>query len=298
MNPVDISVCIVSYEAGELLRKCLHTLAAHTQSSLEIILVDNGSTDGTQEMIQEEFPSVRLIRNPTNQGFTKPMNQAFRKSRGKYILQLNPDTEVMPEAVDLLAKFLEDNPGVGICGPKVLNRDGSFQAQCRRGESRPWAVISYFLGLSALYPESEFFGQYLLNYMDEDLTHSVAGVSGSCMLIRKEALEQVGYLDERFFAFQEDSDLCLRTRQAGWEIYYVPDARIIHYGSLGGSHVHQARSIFEWHKSYFLFYRKNYASDYFFLFNWIYYSAMLIKLFFSLISNSLRKGFHIGSQRT
>jgi GT2 family glycosyltransferase len=297
MKPVDISVCIVTYKARELLRKCLQTLIKNTESSLEIIVVDNGSGDGTAEMIQKEYPSIQYIRNSVNQGYTKPMNQALRKSRGGYVLQLNPDTEVLPGAIDTLANFLNDNPVVGICGPKVLNRDGSFQAQCRRGESRPWAVISYFSGLSTLFPESEFFGQYLLNYFDEDSTHPVAGVSGSCMLVRKEVFEQIGYLDERFFAFQEDSDFCLRTCRAGWEVYYVPDARIIHYGSLGGSHVHQARSIYEWHKSYFLFYRKNYAGDYFFLFNWLYYAAMFIKFVLSLLGNYLRKGFHVGAQR-
>ena len=225
------------------------------------------------------------------------MNQALRKSRGKYVLQLNPDTELLPSAIDILAKFLDDNPGAGICGPKVINRDGTFQAQCRRGESRPWAVISYFSGLSALFPESKFFGQYLLNYINEDKIHPVSGVSGSCMLVRKEVLVQVGYLDERFFAFQEDSDLCLQARREGWDVYYVPDARIIHFGSLGGSHVHQARSIYEWHKSYFLFYRKNYASDYFFILNWLFYAAMFFKFVLSLFGNYLRKGFHIGSQR-
>lgn len=297
MKPVDISVCIVTYEAGELLRKCLQTLIENTRSSLEIIVVDNGSRDGTEEIIRKEFPSIQYTRTPVNQGFTKPMNQALQKSTGRYVLQLNPDTEVLPGAIDCLANFLDDNPGVGICGPKVLNRDGTFQAQCRRGESRPWAVISYFSGLAALFPESEFFGQYLLNYIDEDTIHPVSGLSGSCMLVRKEVFGQVGYLDERFFAFQEDSDFCLRARRSGWEIYYIPDARIIHYGSLGGSHVHQSRSIYEWHKSYFLFYRKNYAGDYFFLFNWLYYAAMLFKLVLSLLVNYLRKGFHIGSQR-
>jgi GT2 family glycosyltransferase len=136
-----------------------------------------------------------------------------------------------------------------------------------------------------------------MNYMDEDETHPVAGVSGSCMLIRREIIDQIGYLDERFFAYQEDADFCYRARQAGWQVYYVPTAQIIHFGSLGGSHVHQYRSIYEWHKSYFLYYRKNLARDYFFLFNWVYYLAMLIKFLFALLKNFVREEFSVGSRK-
>jgi len=297
MNAVDISVCIVTYQAKDLLRNCLQSLFKNTQSDIEVIIVDNGSTDGTTAMLQDEFQSVRIIENPRNEGFTKPMNQALHAGQGRYLLQLNPDTIILPGALDNLSQFLDQNPDVGICGPKVLNADHTLQAPCRRGESRPWAVISYFIGLSALFPDSKFFGQYLMNYKGEDETHPAAGVSGSCMLIRREVTEQIGYLDERFFAFQEDSDFCFRARAAGWKIFYFPDAQIVHFGSMGGSHVHPYRSIYEWHKSYYLLYRKNFARDYFFLFNWLYYLAMVVKFSLTIVANSLRKGFFIGSRR-
>ena len=184
---------------------------------------------------------------------------------------------------------MESQHEVGICGPKVLNTDGTLQKPCRRGESRPWAVFTYFLGLSSLFPKSKFFGEYLMNYMDEDETHEVAGVSGSCMLIRREVIDQIGYLDERFFAYQEDADYCFRTREAGWEIYYMPEAQIIHYGGQGGSRVQPFRSIYAWHHSYYLYYRKNLAKDYFFLFNWVYYFIMLVKLALALLLNLFRK---------
>ena len=294
---VDISVCIVTYEAREFLRACLDSLYDNTELSFEVIVVDNGSKDGVAGMLQEQFPDVRILKNQTNQGFTKPMNQALRLGRGRYLLQLNPDTLIPPDALDHLVKFLDDNPEVGICGPKVLNRDRTMQKPCRRGESRPWAVFTYFSGLAALFPQSEVFGGYLMNYMDEDETHPVAGVAGSCMLIRREVIDQIGYLDERFFAYQEDADFCYRARQAGWQVYYVPSAQIIHFGSLGGSHVHQYRSIYEWHKSYFLYYRKNLARDYFFPFNWVYYLAMLTKFLFALLKNFVREEFSVGSRK-
>jgi hypothetical protein len=290
LTGTSLSVCIVTFLARDLLRDCLQSLYANTQLDFEVIVVDNGSRDGVAEMLQQEFPAVRLIENDNNAGFTRPMNQALQAGRGRYLLQLNPDTLILPQALDRLVAFLEDHPEAGICGPKVLNRDGTLQKPCRRGESRPWAVFTYFSGLAARFPHSKTFGEYLLSYMDEDETHPVAGVSGSCMLIRREVVEQIGYLDERFFAYQEDADYCFRARQAGWQIYYAPQAQIIHYGGMGGSRVQPYRSIFEWHKSYFLYYRKNLARDYFFLLNWLYYLAMFLKLLYALSLNFIRKG--------
>lgn len=192
---------------------------------------------------------------------------------------------------------MESQPEVGICGPKVLNTDDTLQKPCRRGESRPWAVFTYFLGLSSLFPKSKLFGEYLMNYKDEDETHEVAGVSGSCMLIRREVINQIGYLDERFFAYQEDADYCFQARRSGWKICYVPTARITHYGGQGGSRVQPYRSIYEWHRSYWLYYRKNLAGDYFFLFNWLYYLAMLVKLAITLFANLVRKEKSAGRQK-
>jgi GT2 family glycosyltransferase len=213
------------------------------------------------------------------------------------LLQLNPDTLLLPEAIDRLAAFMDQRPEVGICGPKVLNRDLTLQKPCRRGEPRPWAVLTYFLGLSALFPSSPFFSQYLMSYMPEDATHPVDGVAGSCMLARRALIDQIGYLDERYFAYQEDADFCFRARQAGWKVYFMPQAQIIHYGSLGGSRVQPYRSIYEWHRSYFLYYRRHLAKDYFFLFNWLYYLAMGLKLIWSLGINLFRVDKFAGSRK-
>ncbi len=296
MTPV-VSICILTYQARDYLRQCLQSLAENTALEYEVIIVDNGSQDRVAEMVEQEFPGVRLIQNQSNEGFTKPMNQAMRAGTGRYLCQLNPDTLILPGAIDRLVDFMDTHPEVGICGPKVLNRDLTLQKPCRRGESRPWAVISYFTGLARLFPKSPLFGQYLMSYLDEDQIHPVAGVSGSCMLIRKEVVEQIGYLDELFFAYQEDADYCLRARQAGWEVYYMPEAQIIHYGGMGGSRVEPYRSIFEWHRSYYLFYKKHYAREYFFLFNFFYYILMFIKLLLALLVNFLRKDKFAGSRK-
>jgi GT2 family glycosyltransferase len=276
----------------------LHSLYENTNAlDFEVIVVDNGSNDGVAEMLRLEFPAVRFIENESNAGFTRPMNQSLHVGQGRFLLQLNPDTLILPEAFDRLVAFLDAHPDAGICGPKVLNKDRTLQKPCRRGEPRPLAVISYFTGLSTLFPRSQLFGGYLMNYMGEEETHEVAGVSGSCMLIRREVVDQIGYLDESFFAYQEDADYCFRARQAGWRIFYVPEAQIIHYGGQGGSRVHPYRSIVAWHKSYFLFYRKHLAKDYFFLFNWLYYAAMFVKLGYTLLANFLRKEKYAGPRR-
>jgi len=292
-----MSVCIVSLNSCGYLRDCLHSLAENTRASYEVIVTDNGSTDGTQAMLAAEFPYVQLIQNQRNEGYTRPMNQALLRGRGEYLAQLNPDTVVLPGALDELIAFLVAHPEVGVCGPKVLNRDRTLQKPCRRGEPRPWAVFSYFSGLAALFPKSRLFGEYLMSYKDEDETHAVAGVSGSCMLIRRAVIDRIGYLDERFFAYQEDADYCFRARQAGWEVYYHPPAKIIHYGGMGGSRVQPFRSIYEWHRSYYLYYRKNLARDYFFLFNWLYYLAMGAKLLLSLGLNFIRRDKFAGSRK-
>ncbi len=295
---MNLSICIVSLQARDYLRECLVSLAKNPPAGeYEIIVVDNGSTDGTSDMLQAEFPHVHVIRNAQNNGYTAPMNQALRVSRGAYAAQLNPDTLITPGAFDELIHFLECHAEAGICGPKVLNPDGTLQGPCRRGEPRPWAVISYFTRLYRMFPKSKLFGGYLMNYMDEDIAHEVAGVAGSCMLIRREVIQQIGYLDERFFAYQEDADYCFRATHAGWQIYYVPQAKIIHYGGRGGSRIEPFRSIIEWHKSYWRYYRKNLAKDYIFLFNWFYYALIFAKLLWAFTVNAFRKEKYAGPRR-
>lgn len=298
LNTPDLSICIVTFQAREVLRDCLRSLIENTRSStFEVIVVDNGSQDGVGEMLQAEFPQVTYIQNGFNEGYTRPMNRALRASSGSFLLQLNPDTIILQGALDRLVEFMLEHPQAGICGPKVLNRDGTLQKPCRRGLPRPLAVFSYFTSLYALFPRSKLFGGYLMNYMDEDVTHEVAGVSGSCMLIRREVVDQIGYLDERFFAYQEDADYCFRAMKAGWQVIYFPEAHVIHFGGQGGSRVFPYRSIVEWHRSYWLYYRKNLASDYFFAFNWFYYLVIMLKLLYALSINALRKDKFAGPRR-
>ncbi len=293
-----ISICIVTYKAGQLLKDCLDSIYQSPPAvPFEVIVVDNRSEDGTKELLQNEYPQVQYTELSSNEGYTRPMNIALKMARGCYLVQLNPDTLVLPGALDRLVGFMDEHPEAGICTPKVLNRDGTLQKQCRRSAARPWDAFTYFSGLARRYPRSRRFAGYLMTYLDENEINEVEAVSGSCMVIRRAVVDAIGYLDELFFAYQEDADFCFRARQAGWRIYYFPEAQIIHYGGQGGSKVEVYRSIYQWHRSYYLYYRKHLAKDYFFLFNWLYYGLMGAKLALTLGATLLRKEKYAGTRK-
>lgn len=285
----ELSICILTLNSVEYIRKCLKSIQQFPpDGGYEILVADNGSNDGTVPMLQDEYPAVKIILNKENLGFTKPNNQMLRQAKGNFLLLLNPDTLLTEDCFNPQLDFLKANPDVGISIPKVLNADGSFQKQSRRGEATPIEVIGYFFKLGKLFPKNKPLNGYLVSWLPEDEVAEVKAVSGSCMFIRRETWEQVGDFDERFFAYQEDSDYCRRARQKGWKIMYVPISHIIHYGGEGGSKAQPIKSIYQWHRSYFLYYRKHFAEGHFFLFNWFYYLLMAAKLALALLINLFR----------
>ena len=215
----DLTICIVSYNTKPYLQQCLESIREIDNNIGEIIIVDNASSDGSVELIQQCYHQAMLIQNKTNPGYTAAMNQALRVGSGRYLMQLNPDTIVQPGGFIPIIQYMDEHPEVGICTPRILNSDGSLQKQCRRSSARPWDVITYFTRLSSLFPKSRVFGRYLLTWAPDNEILEVEAVSGSCMLIRREVLDRVGYLDEDFFAYQEDADLCFRVREKGWKIF-------------------------------------------------------------------------------
>lgn len=296
---MNFSFNIVTYNSLEPLRDCLRSLVSSLDSDIqyEITIIDNGSTDQVVDFIEKQFPIINIIKNPDNLGYTKAMNQGLRISSGDYLIQLNPDVFVNEGTFQTLKSWMDDHPEVGICIPKVLNQDGSFQKQCRRGFARPLEVFAYFLKLDRLFPNNKKLGNYVKTYLPEDEIAEVDSVSGSCMMIRKEVIQEIGYLDERFFAYQEDTDICFRAKNAGWKVYYLPIASVIHQGGKGGSRTNPFRGILEWHRSYYLYYRKNLSKDYFFLINWFMYLMILIKLAFSLAGALISKEKVVGTKK-
>ena len=287
---MDISVCIVNFNSKKQLEKCLNTIKpAIKPLSYEVIIIDNYSKDGSQELIKKHFEKVRLITNNRNNGYTSEINRAMKIGKGKYKLIMNPDSRLMPKSINNLVTFMKQKEKSGIVGPLVLNEDGSFQWSCRRGVARPFAVFCYFLGIAKLFPKYPIFTGYHLNHLDVKEINEVSGVSGSCMLVDQELINDIGYFDERFFAYQEDSDYCLRAINSGWKVYYNPNSTVIHKGGHGGSNSVPFRSIFEWHRSYILYYFKHFSKDYGMVFNILYFVIMVSKLIFSEILFMIRK---------
>ncbi len=280
-----ISVCIVTLNTRKYLKRCLDSLPkAFGSLNFEIIIIDNASNDGTIDLIKECYPNVVYLKNNKNLGYTIPMNQAISIAKGDYILQLNPDTELDANSISIQIEYMEKNEDVGICIPKIIDGNGDFQKSSRRGVPTPWATISYFLGLSRLLSENVFFTKYRLEHLDENTICEVDAVSGSCMLIKREVIDQIGMLDEKFFAYQEDSDFCFRAKKANWKILYNPASKITHFTGKGGSKTFPILSLFEWHRSYYYLYKKHLSNNYSKIFNLLYAFIMIIKL---LISTSI-----------
>ena len=294
----DLGICILTLKSKEKVLACLDSLFKTTQElDIDVIVVDNHSDDGTVEEIRAQFPRVHLIVNDANLGYSKAVNQGLRVLEARYYVLLNPDTIVLDSAFNHLIQFMDNTPEAGICSPRVLNQDGSVQYQARRGEARPWDVFSYFSGLSKLFPNNPRFSGYLLTHIDNNRISEVMAVSGSCMMIRKEVIDQIGYLDERYFAYQEDTDYCFHARQVGWKVYYVPHAEVIHYGGQGGSNINPYFSSYHWHRSYFLYYQKYLAKDYPFWFHPIYYFAMIIKFLSAMVGLIFGKEKVVGTRK-
>ncbi len=227
---IDISIIIVNYNVKEFVKNLLHSLHKALENySSEIIVVDNASSDGSVENIEEKFPYVKVIANKNNTGFGKANNQGLSIAKGKYIVLLNPDTIVREDTFSKLIEFINGKPEAGMVTCKVLNPDGTLQLACRRSFPGPWTSFTKIAGLSKLFPKSKFFSKYNLTYLDENKVNEVDAISGSFMLFTREVYEKVGGFDPQFFMYGEDLDLCYRVQQAGYKVFYVPNTEIIHY---------------------------------------------------------------------
>lgn len=223
-----MSVVIVSYNVAALLTRCIAAvLAQEVPGGCEVIVVDNASTDGSAAVVRERFPTVRLVANTANVGFARATNQGLALARGRTLLLLNPDAEPQPGALATLLDFLDRHPDAAAVGPALHNPDGTRQRACFRFPT----LAMVFLDLFPLHPrlmESRLNGRYPAEFRGRPfrIDHPL----GACMLIRRAALDTVGPLDEGYFMYCEEVDWCWRARRAGWRIYYVPRAVVVHYG--------------------------------------------------------------------
>jgi hypothetical protein len=252
-----LSVTIVSWNTKDLLRRCLETLKAEIADiDHEVFVVDNNSGDGSAAMVADEHPWVNLIANDTNRGFAAANNQAFMLTRGRYVLLLNPDTEVLPGSIHTLLNFLDTHPRAGLVAPQLLNSDGTVQRSCRQFPA--FAGMLYELvGLSRMFPNEPRFRQYKMLDWNHDDERQVDQPEGACLLVRGEIMDQVGWLDEGFFMLFEEVDWCYRIKQAGWEIWFTPTAKIVHHYGQSIKQV-KARMILSSHRGLYRFWSKHY----------------------------------------
>ena len=255
-----LSVIVVSYQCREALAGCLDSLEREqTNIPLDVVVVDNASRDGTPELVETRFPWVTLIRNDANVGFATAANQAIRSSTSPYLLLLNPDMLVPPHAIASAVEELGRHPDVGMLGVKLVRPDGTFDHACKRGFPTIPSALAYFFRLDRLWPRSERLAGYTAGQLAADETGHVDAVNGAFMLIRREAAESVGPLDERYWMYAEDLDWCQRFWKRGWKVLYWPGVEVIHWkgGSSGDVRSWSLNRAF--HRSMWLFYEKHHA---------------------------------------
>jgi len=241
VNP-DLSVIIVNWNVRDLLRRCLESAIGHQPSVVsEIIVVDNASTDGSVEMLRAAFPQVRLVANSTNRGFPAGNNQGLAVAQGRYVLLLNPDTEVLGDALASLVRFMDEHPDVGMVGPQLLNPDGSVQSSRRRFPTLMTAFVES-TWLERWAPRA-LLRRYFVLDRPNDVTLDVDWITGAAMLARRAVVEQVGGMDEGFFMYSEELDWCRRIKAAGWRVVYHPAAQIVHHEGKSSEQAVPARHI-------------------------------------------------------
>mgnify|MGYP005755206795 FL=1 len=260
---ITLSIVIVNYNVCGFLEQCLLSLAdAVKEIPHEIFVVDNASTDGSDTYIPRRFPQVKYIYNTENVGFARANNQAMALSSGRYVLLLNPDTVVGESVLSEACRFLDDHPDAGALGVKMLDGDGRFLPESKRGFPSPWVSFCKIFGLAKIFPRSPRFGRYHLRYLDENEINRVDVLSGAFMLLRRSTLDRCGLLDEQFFMYGEDIDLSYRMTLTGRHNYYLP-LRIIHYKG-ESTKTESLRYVRIFYQAMLIFLRKHYPHYKFF----------------------------------
>ena len=253
-----LSVIIVNYNVKFYLEQCLESVRRASKGmQVEVFVVDNLSTDGSVDYLHERFPEVTFIENKENVGFARANNQAIRQSEGEYVLLLNPDTIVGEDTLARCVDFMDAHPEAGGAGAYMLHVDGTFAPESRRGLPTPFVAFCKMTGLTALFPKSRLFGRYYMRYLDENEVNEIEIISGAYMMLRREALNRVGLLDEDFFMYGEDIDLSYRVLKGGYKNYFLP-VRMLHYK--GESTVKNSyRYVYTFYEAMRLFFRKHYS---------------------------------------
>ena len=256
---MKLSIIIVNYNVKYFLQQCLNSVFLSINNiDAEVFVVDNNSTDNSIEYLKSQFPNVIFIENKENAGFSKANNQAIAKAQGEYVLLLNPDTVIGENSLSNVCRFLDNNPQAGAVGVKMMDGYGKFLFESKRGFPSPWNSFCKMSGLSKLFPKSKRFGGYHLKYLDKNSTHEVNILAGAFMMVRKNAIEKAGNLDESFFMYGEDIDWSYRISNCGYINYYFPEP-IIHYK--GESTKKDIKYVKHFYEAMLIFFNKHYPNS-------------------------------------
>ncbi len=264
---VELSIIIVSYNSQKELPVCLDSIYKFNVEKFknglwEIVVVDNNSSDKTVGFVKKDFPGVSVIASKKNLGFGSGNNLGVKKSVGKYILFLNPDTVVKKDSIGFPLDYLSAAPDVGALTIKTVLGNGQFDTTCHRGFPTPWNSFCYFSGLTRLFPKSRAFAGYTLGYLDLNQPHEVDAINGAYFMLSRSLGEKLGWFDEKFFWKGEDLDLCYRIKEVGYKIFYLSQVTVIHFKGSSQGHRPGSRSLAARFEVMRLFYDKHYKSKY------------------------------------
>ena len=288
---MQISIIIVNWNTRELLVDCIESIyASPPEGEFDIWIVDNYSSDGSPAMIRESYPDVNFIENDENVGFGKANNQALRKSQGDYVLLLNPDTVVKTNAISELINFLDNNPDAGIAGARLINPDGTLQIS-----AFPFPTLFREFWRMFYLDSVVYLSNYPMKNWNKDQAREVDTLLGACMLIRREAINQFGLFDEEYFIYSEEVDLCTRLKEAGWRLYWVPGAVVIHFAGKSIQQVSEEMFL-RLYEGKVLYFRKHHSKLSVFVYKLILFAATITRLVltpFALVEEPAKRDEHL-----
>lgn len=286
---MKLSVVIVNYNVEYFLEQCLYAVRkAMKDIEGEVFVVDNNSVDGSLRMLRQKFPEVKLIANKENTGFSRANNQAIRISSGEYVLLLNPDTVVEDDTFQKVIAFMDEHPDAGGLGVKMVDGQGKFLPESKRGLPTPATAFYKIFGFSRIFPRSKRFARYHLGFLDKEQTHEVDVLAGAFMLLRKKVLDEIGLLDEAFFMYGEDIDLSYRITQAGYKNYYFPLTRIIHYKG-ESTKKSSVNYVFVFYNAMIIFARKHFSQKRAKTFTFLINIAIYFRAFLAIASRFVKR---------
>lgn len=282
---IKLSIILVNWNTRDLTRQALASVYKETSMiDFEVIVIDNNSADGSVEMIKKEFPQAVLIINTDNLGFGKANNQGLKIAQGDYLMFLNTDVVVLDGALNKLANYLDQYADVMMVGPRLLNKDLTFQHACRRNLPNPVNSFFHLFGLAKVFKNSKFINKYKQYATDPEITGPTQALSGAAMMFRRKVYSQIGGFDEVFFMYGEDLDFCKRVLDKGWKTVYVSEAKIIHYGGQS-SGKRRTKSLVNFYEAMWLYYKKHFKYN--FLINSLVWLGIKFRMAVALIMNSI-----------